>query len=50
MSIGGEAGETEEEAIVDFINPLEIGGDSLELNSESPIAGNGEAVLAYHGY
>lgn len=48
LSIGGEARETDEELIVNLENPLEIGGYSLKLNTESPITGNGEAVLAHH--
>lgn len=50
LSVGGEAGEAEVEPVVDFVNLLEIGGDCLELNSEPPIAGDGEAVLPHHGY
>jgi hypothetical protein len=50
LSIGGEARKTDEEFIVNFGNPLEIGGYGLKLNTESPIAGNGEAVLANHGH
>jgi len=50
LSVGGEARETDEKLVVDLGNPLEIGGDSLELNPESPIAGNGEAVLPHHGH
>ena len=29
LSVGGEARETEEKSIVNFIDPLEIGGDCL---------------------
>jgi hypothetical protein len=50
LSICGEARKTDEEFIVNFGNPLEIGGYGLKLNTESPIAGNGEAVLANHGH
>lgn len=33
---------------MNLIDPLEIGGDGLELNSEPAIAGDGEAVLPHH--
>lgn len=48
LSIGGEAREADEEPIVDLVDSLEVGGDGLELNTEAPIAGYGEAVLAHH--
>ena len=50
LSISGKARETNEELVMDLVDPLEIGGDCLELNAEPPIAGNSEAVLPYHGY
>lgn len=50
LGVGGEAGETDEELVVDFWNPLEIGGNGLELNPESPIARDGEAVLPHHSH
>lgn len=34
---------------MDFVNPLEIRGDGLELHPEPAVAGDGEAVLAHHG-
>lgn len=48
LSIGRKAGEPEKELVVNLIDSLEIGGDSLKLNTESPIAGDGEAVLPDH--
>lgn len=33
---------------MNLVDPLEIGGDCLELNSEPSIAGDGEAVLPHH--
>lgn len=48
LSVGGEAGEAEKQAIVNLVDPLEIGGDCLKLNSEPAIAGDGEAVLPHH--
>lgn len=48
LSVGGEAGEAEKQAIVNLVDPLEIGGDCLKLNSEPAIAGYGEAVLPHH--
>lgn len=50
LGISCEPGETEQEPIVDFVDPLEVCSDRLELNSEPPIAGDGEAVLPHHGY
>lgn len=50
LSIGGEARETDKELVVNLGDPLEIGGYGLQLNSQSSIAGNGEAVLAHHSH
>lgn len=48
LSIGGEAGEAEEEPVADSVDFLEVGGDGLELNTEATIGGDGEAVLPHH--
>jgi len=50
LRIGGQSRKTDEEFIMNFGNSLEIGSYGLKLNTESSIAGNGEAILANHGY
>lgn len=50
LGVGGQAGEADVELAVDFVDALEIGGDGLELDAETAIAGDGEAVLSNHSY
>lgn len=35
---------------MNFVNPLKIGGDSLQLNAQSPIASYCKAVFSHHCY
>lgn len=49
LGIGSEARKTDVELVVDLVDPLEIGGDGLQLHSQTPIAGNREAVFPHHG-
>lgn len=48
LSIGCKAREPEKELVVNLVDSLEIGGNGLELNPESPIASDGEAILPHH--
>ena len=50
LNIGGETRESDEDAIVDLGDSLEIGGDCLKLHTEPSITGDGEAVLPHHSY
>lgn len=34
---------------MDLVDPLEIGGDGLQLHSQTSIAGDREAILPHHG-
>ena len=48
LGVGGEAGEADVELGVDLEDPLEVGGDGLQLHAEAPVAGDREAVLPHH--
>jgi len=50
LSISGKTRETDKETIVNFVNTLEICGNCLQLNSQSPITSNGEAVFPNHSH
>lgn len=48
LGISSEARKTNIELFMDLVDPLEIGGNGLEVDSKPPIAGDREAVLAHH--
>ncbi len=49
LNIGSKSGKTEENVILDLEDLLEIGSDGLELDTESPITADCDAVLTLHG-